>query len=923
MGREAELARLERSLQEVCAGRGQVVFISGGPGSGKTALLREFVRRATAARGEMVVAWGICEATVGIGDPYLPFRNILLALAGETTGGDPGTAAPLAPAALVDVLAEHGPDVVDLLLPRSALVQSAFCRLQPDTRPTGAPGDRFDVLSDRQAASVSSSRPNQTDLFEQTTRVLQALAQQVVLILVLDDLQWADATSVSLLFHLGRRVASSRILIAGAYRAEEVALGRPSPGPAQGRHPLEPVVHELQRRYGEVLIALQPEGRRFVDVLLDAEPNRLSESFRARLTQHTGGHPLFTVEMLRSLQEQGGLLRDEAGRWVEGRQLDWDRLPPRVEAVIAERIGRLPLDWQDLLAAASVQGEDFLAEVAASVLGLDEASAVRLLSGPLSRQHLLLNPQSATYAGDRALSRYRFQHHLFQSYLYAHLDTIERARFHRASAIALEALFQDQPQALAGMAPHVARHYREAGLPAKAIGYLQQAARRSVELSANREAVAYLEDALELLDALPESPERNRQEVALRLALYAPLVATESYGSPRLGRSNARMADLCQRIGETPQLIPVCMALAGHYSLRAEYGTALTHAQKALSLADEARRGGASVRAQQVIGMTRVLQGDPASARHHFDESRETADAEHAAMLAVRGSDPCVVGHAWSAWALWLLGYPDQSREHSRQGLHLARKLDHAHTQCVALVIGGIQLAHVRQRLDGLPEWLEAIEAELTRHHFPHMQALARLYHGWLLARTAPAQESDAIEEMRAALASWRATGMRACETLYLGALADACLSVGRWDEGQQALDEALDKVGETGERILEAELCRLQGELALMRPDEGESYHLRSSVPPSLATHSPPRAAMSAAEASFRRAIEIAHRQGARALELRAATSLARLWKDQGRQAEAREVLSTTFDWFSEGFDTPTVAAAQALLEELAPDAG
>jgi tetratricopeptide (TPR) repeat protein len=179
--------------------------------------------------------------------------------------------------------------------------------------------------------------PQQSDLFEQYTRVLQALARQVSLVLIVDDLQWADLGSISLLFHLGRQLAGSRILIVGTYRPEEIALGRDG-----ARHPLEAVVNKFQRDFGDVAVNVdQAEGRDFVEALLDSEPNRLGPAFREMLYRQTRGHALFTIELLRGLKERGDLIQDPEGRWVQGPALDWETLPARVEAVIAERIGRL------------------------------------------------------------------------------------------------------------------------------------------------------------------------------------------------------------------------------------------------------------------------------------------------------------------------------------------------------------------------------------------------------------------------------------------------------------------------------------------------------------------------------------------------------------------------------------------------------
>ena len=216
---------------------------------------------------------------------------------------------------------------------------------------------------------TSSSGVEQQAIFQQVTNVLSAWAAEHPLLLILDDLQWADAGSIGLLFHLGRQLAGHRILILGAYRPEEVAASRDGE-----RHPLEKVLTEFQRQFGNAGMDLRHaddvQGRAFVDALVDAEPNRLGEAFRDALYARTGGHPLFTVELLRTMQARGDLVRDEDNVWVEGANLDWDTLPARVEAVIAERLSRLTPEQYDLLTVASVEGETFTAQVVAQVQDL-------------------------------------------------------------------------------------------------------------------------------------------------------------------------------------------------------------------------------------------------------------------------------------------------------------------------------------------------------------------------------------------------------------------------------------------------------------------------------------------------------------------------------------------------------------------------
>ena len=354
VARERELERLSGFLDKALAGAGRVAFVIGEAGSGKTVLLDEFARRSLAAHADLLAANGRCNATTGYGDPYLPFLEILHLLTGDLEDGPAAgmitqegarrlySALPDTAQALLD----HGPDLIDRFVPGAALM----ARLQALGR---GPAARLEALLRRHETHPAAS-VRQNDLFGQFTRVLQTLSHLHPLLLVLDDLQWADAGSIALLFHLARRLTGQRILIVGAYRPDDLAAGRDG-----GRHPLEAVIHELQRDYGDIHVDLsQSDGRQFVEALLDTEPNRLEPAFRQTLYQHTEGHPLFTVEFLRGLQERGDLIQDDAGRWAVGARLDWETLPPRVEAVIAERIGRLPERWQALLTAASVEGED-------------------------------------------------------------------------------------------------------------------------------------------------------------------------------------------------------------------------------------------------------------------------------------------------------------------------------------------------------------------------------------------------------------------------------------------------------------------------------------------------------------------------------------------------------------------------------------
>ncbi|MBI4317997.1 MAG: DUF2791 family P-loop domain-containing protein [Chloroflexi bacterium] len=478
VGRKREMAELDRHLARALAGRGRVVFVTGDAGSGKSTLVSEFAERAARTHEHLVVVGGCCNPQLDAGAPFAPFWDIVQLLAGdlEPTQRQPGTGyidhrrlRALLPCSL-QTLVERGSGLIDNLVPANVLASGAHA-LAPNQTPSGAAWRaRLIDLARRNGPASASAAIGQAEVFEQMTAVLCAIAERHPLMLILDDLQWADETSISLLFYLGRRAAGSRILIVGAYRPEDVALGR------EGlRHPLEAAANALRRTFGDIDVDLElAEGPQFVEDLLDAEPNILSADFREKLYRYAGGHALFTVELLRGFKARGDIVQDEAARWVEGESLDWERLPARVEAVIAERINRLPPVLQATLKIASVEGAEFTAEVVARVQGVDEQDVYRRLSGPLARLHRLVVAQALERVGGQRLSRYRFRHYLFQRYLYGRLDEVERAHRHEAVGNALEQLYGDHAGEIAA---RLAFHFEAADAPVRAADWLLRARR--------------------------------------------------------------------------------------------------------------------------------------------------------------------------------------------------------------------------------------------------------------------------------------------------------------------------------------------------------------------------------------------------------------------------------------------------------------
>ncbi|MBN1658803.1 MAG: AAA family ATPase [Anaerolineae bacterium] len=924
VGREAEIARLEEWLGMALAGQGRAVLVAGEAGSGKTALLDALAARAVAAHGALVVARGRCNAHAGAGDPYLPFREIVQALAGDVEGQRaagllPGEQARRLWALLpttARALADHGPDLIDTFVPGTALLQ----RVEAFAPRNAAWYARLEALAGRPPGTGGLSGQRQADLFAQVTAVLSAVARHAPLLLVVDDLHWADGGTAALLFHLGRRLGGSPILLAGAYRPSALNLVAGEPvDDWQVPHPLALVIHEFGRAWGEAGVDLdRADGRRFVDALLDAEPNHLGEPFRERLYRHTGGRALFAVELLRSLRDRGALVRDEAGRWIEGPDLDWSHWPGQVEAVLAAQMSALPAGDRALLDAASVQGETFVAEVAARALGADAAEVVRQLSGPLARQHRLVSaaglewvaPEAAHPSGDvpsspQSLSHYRFRHILVQDYVYRQLDGVERARLHAATGRAIEVLFTPHPAALALQAGQLARHFAAAGQPFRAAEYHLRAAEEAMRLSAPEEAIAHLRQGLALLYTLPDSPARARLEMELSLALNTPIVFTRGFGSAEQIQAHEQIYHLCQHpaLADSPHRATALTLVAYAAAWSANTGRAVEVGRQILDLVGVAEDVQQIALAHWVLGTAYLLANEMALAREHLDRALAGHDQ---ALPGPPGwpyqVDLGVFSSILRAALLWLQGYPDQARRDLEVATRLTQRIIHPPSQALAHFLAAAILSQLGRDVAPLVRVVQVP---------PHTGETTGLLDGLrdLLAARQQTEAQAATEPVgdeesqvdgillrgRAGLETFHAVGPQVGRVSFLLILADGYALAGRPGPAISAVEEALRLIEKTNVRLYEPEAHRLLGELLLQ-------YGERA-----------------AAADCFELAIDVARRYGMRWWELRATVSRARLWAEQGRREQARAALAEVYGWFTEGFDTPDLIEARALLADLA----
>jgi tetratricopeptide (TPR) repeat protein len=463
--------------------------------------MEAFARKVMEDHPNLLVASGNCNAFSGMGDPYLPFRDIMSLLTGDVeTKWDAGSISrehagrlwesfPI----IVDALLDHAPSIVGILVPGSTLLSHAAIFNLTSSYPG------FSQLKD--LIDHQQTRVTEVDisyLYQQITDMLQAIAKKHPLLLILDDMQWADTASISLLFHLGRRLAESdnKIMLLCALRPEEITSRKEGE-----RHPLAKLLNEFKRTYGDQWLDLtyveEPDARRFVDAILDIEPNKLPERFRAEMFQRTGAHPLFTVELLRAMQERGDLIKDQEGNWVEAPRIDWNMLPTRIEAVIEERIQQLEPGLQDILTIASVEGETFTAEVVADIQEVQERPLLRQLSIELEQQYRLVREQEEFEIGIKHFSRYKFRHILFRDFLYERISPGEKRLLHASIANAIEKLFDGQ---LEEIAVQLANHLHKAGEYIRAFKYYIQAAERAASIYANDEASTHYSQAIELAE---------------------------------------------------------------------------------------------------------------------------------------------------------------------------------------------------------------------------------------------------------------------------------------------------------------------------------------------------------------------------------------------------------------------------------------
>jgi class 3 adenylate cyclase/predicted ATPase len=691
-------------------------------------------------------------------------------------------------------------------------------------------------------------------------------AERRPMLVVYEDLHWADPSTIENIGLLVDQVPTVPMLIVLIFRPEFAP-------PWPNRSHMTPItLNRLERPQVEAMITQLGGGK----------------ALPAEVVQHivtrTDGVPLYVEELTKMLLESD-LLREEEDHYALAGTLSGVAIPATLQDSLMARLDRLPM-VREVAQLGAVLGREFAYEMLKALAAVEESTLQERL-----RQ--LVGAELLYQRGRPPRARYMFKHALIQDAAYASLLKRTRQQYHQQIAQMLEAEF---PETVEAEPELVAHHYTEAGLNKEAVNYWLQAGKRAAQRSAHAEAINHLNRGIEVLMTVPDTVERARQELEMQITLGPVLMAVKGQSSPDTERTYVRARELCQQVGETPQLFPVLHGLWRFYMVRAHLQTTQELAEQVFTLAQRAQDTGLLLEANRMMGQTMYWLGEMVQARAYFEQGMAIYDPQqHRSHAFVYGQDPGVACRAFAAWPIWVLGYPDQSLQSIQEALTLARELTHPFSLAFALTVAAT-VHQFRREVRAVLERAEALMTLSSEKGFAFWIAHGKILRGWAI--TAEGEEVEGITEMRQGLFAYRATGAELERLYFLSLLADAYGEIGQPQEGVPMLLEALAIADKTEDHHWEAELHRLKGELLLMH--QGKKN-------------------VGEAEECFRKALGIARRQQAKSLELRTAMSLSRLWQQQGKREDAHKLLAEIYGWFTEGSDTADLKEAKVLLEELA----
>jgi predicted ATPase/class 3 adenylate cyclase len=720
----------------------------------------------------------------------------------------------------------------------------------------------------------------------QRRKTLEALVQWFLalgaaqpIVLVVEDLHWVDPSTVELLGMLLDQVPTAAAMVVFTFRPNFHPPWKPR------THVSQVTVPRLTRTQS-IAMATSVAGKPL--------PKAVTEQIVAK----TDGVPLFVEELTKMVLESGQL--DDRGACFELRgSLPALAIPSTLQDSLMARLDRLGPS-KEVAQLGATLGREFAYELLAALSPLGQESLDQALT-ELVQAELLYQRGSPPHA------TYTFKNTLIQEAAYYSLLRTKRQQYHRGVAKALQERF---PETVATQPELLAYHYGEAGIAASAIEYWRRAGERETQRSANLEAINHFQRALQITLEMPDDIERAEHELQLQIGLGVPQTLVKGYSAPEVGVTYARARELCEKLGETPQMFPVLHGLWRFYLVRGDLRAAQQMAHSLSELAEAARDPDLQVPAGWAVGGTALWLGEFTPARTWSQQATSLYDFDrHSPSALTYGSDPGTTVLCYLAMALWFLGYPDQAVARIDEAVTLARRCAHPFSLAWATSMSAI-IHQFRRDPEFAAESAERTVALSTEQGFPTWLGAGLVLHAWALAAGGDAAEAlPLLEQGTSTLAS---AGQELAATYVLALASEIHTAAGHAAQVLALITGALALGEKNSERFYESELHRLQGEFLIadcgMRNAESGEENPQSEI----------RDPQSEAEACFRRAIEIARSQQAKSFELRAATSLAQLLRRQGRAAEARDLLAPIYAWFTEGFETRDLKEAKLLLAAL-----
>ncbi len=723
-------------------------------------------------------------------------------------------------------------------------------------------------LGDKYYPSTLSPERQKKLIFETMLRVLLEIASRQPLLLVIEDLHWADPTTLEFLNLLVDQIATTPIFALFTFR--------PNFNPPWG-----------SRAYLTNLLVHRLTKKKSMDIVQHiAGPKPLPSEVLELILTKTDGVPLFVEELTKMVLESG-LLKEEVKEYTLAGKFIPLKIPMTLQDSLMARLDRLA-SAKELVQLCAILGREFTFEMLLAI----QVQGEQMLQQGLKQ---LVESELLYQRGVFPKATFIFKHALIQETAYQSMLKNTRRRHHRKIAEVLVKKFSE----LATAQPEViAHHYSEAGLSMEAISYWQLAGQRAAERFANKEAIAHFTKGLGLLADQPKKPEHTRKELMLQLAMGPPLSSLKGFAAPEVEVACSRAYKLCQQVGGARLQFSALWGLWHYYMVNSDFPKAVTLAEQLLGLAHTTNEHVFLSDAYRARGETFLWSGEFSQAMTYFEKGIDLIDTRQQHFYFAES--PGVACRFFSAIALWYLGYPDQALLRSNEAVTLAQELTHPLSLSAAHHFAG-SLHLLRQESQSTMEHAEAAMTIAADQGFVLFIAYDTMLKGWALAEQG--QIKEGISQLHEGLVAFQATGMKVLVPQWMVVLAELYGILGQLENALSVLAEAhILSEKNNGERYYIAEMLRLKGQLLI----QGKKAKMQETSD------------YDDAVTYFLRAIKLAKQQGAKSLELRAAMSLSRIWQSQGKKSGAYELLSKIYGWFEEGFGTPDLVAAKVLLEEL-----